>query len=239
MTVYICICVYVCTKFSCAACSNHNAATTTYGLWVRGPESETLTLAAIIEFYLDSLSASLRELLLCMYWCVFMSCAFACVCACVWAHDGMSSHKKVQLAMTTRWKITHTHTHTKSHAHTHMSYLKLRFGTRLAKFARFSSLLFSLCCWLDFYAHRALTHTHNRMYTRLLIAIAIRANVCVYVVAENIVEIVRGFFHFIVCYSHLFSCELSQQHCYSCYIVVSFIFIAPHMTLILFFHSRD
>lgn len=68
MTVYICICVYVCTKFSCAACSNHNAATTTYGLWVRGPESETLTLAAIIEFYLDdSLSATLRELLLCMY----------------------------------------------------------------------------------------------------------------------------------------------------------------------------
>lgn len=50
--------------------------------------------------------------------CVHVMCLCMCVCACVWAHDGMSSHKKVQLAMTTRWKITHTHTRTQSHMHT-------------------------------------------------------------------------------------------------------------------------
>lgn len=124
------------------------------------------------------------------------SCCYACISVCS-CHVPLHVCVRVSERMTewahikkSNWQWqragklhTHTHTHTKSHAHTHMSYLKLRFGTRLAKFARFSSLLFSLCCWLDFYAHRALTHTHihthSRMYTRLLIAIAIRANVCV------------------------------------------------------------
>lgn len=172
-----------------------------------------------------------------------MSCAFACVCVRVsermteWAHI-----KKSNWQWQRAGKLhTHTHAHKVTCTHSHELF-KTSFWNTIGKICAFFVAAFFFMLLTRFLrSPRTHTHTHAQPHVHSIAHCHCYTCecVCVYVVAENIVEIVRGFFHFIVCYSHLFSCELSQQHCYSCYIVVSFIFIAPHMTLILFFHSRD
>lgn len=94
--------------------------------------------------------------------CVHVMCLCMCVCACVWAHDGMSSHKKVQLAMTTRWKITHTHAHKVTCTHSHELF-KTSFWNTIGKICAFFVAAFFFML-LTRFLRSPRTHTHT--YTR-------------------------------------------------------------------------